>query len=64
MATHETYDNGVLVSSEEITIPVLQQIIDLEAHITQRRIREAILGIDNGWLADIEEQIATLREGL
>lgn len=26
----------------------------LEATITPRRTREAILGTDNGWLADIE----------
>lgn len=33
----------------------------LEASITPRRMREAVLGIDGGWLANVEKQIATLR---
>lgn len=33
----------------------------LESTITPRRTREAILGTDNGWLADIELQIQELR---
>ena len=36
-------------------------IAALEATITPRRTREAILGTDNGWLADIELQIQELR---
>lgn len=36
----------------------------LEASITDRRIREAVLGVDNGWLADINAQIAVLRTQL
>lgn len=36
----------------------------LEATITPRRIREAILGIDSGWLANVNSQIATLRASL
>ena len=43
---------------------VLSQIAKLEATITPRRQREAILGIDNGWLADVNAQIATLRAKL
>lgn len=39
----------------------LGQILELEGQITSRRIREAILGTDNGWLAGIEEQISVLR---
>lgn len=35
-------------------------IVKLEAEITPRRIREAILG-DNGWLAAKEAEIAELR---
>ena len=38
-----------------------KDIAALEATITPRRIREAILGTDNGWLADIEQQIEVLR---
>lgn len=43
---------------------IIQQIHELEAQITTRRIREAVLGTDNGWLADIDAQIAVLREQL
>jgi hypothetical protein len=41
-----------------------QQIAALESTVTPRRQREAILGIDNGWLADVNAQIATLRAQL
>jgi len=44
---------------------VTQQIAALEADSSKpRRQREAILGIDNGWLAGIDAQIATLRAKL
>jgi hypothetical protein len=43
---------------------IIQQIATLEASITQRRQREAILGIDNGWLADVNAQIIALRAKL
>jgi hypothetical protein len=43
---------------------VLAQIKELEKQITIRRIRESILGVDNGWLANIDAQIATLRSQL
>lgn len=33
----------------------------LEAQITQRRMREAVLVMDSGWLDNINSQIATLR---
>lgn len=38
-----------------------RDIVTLESSITPRRTREAILGADNGWLADIELQIQELR---
>lgn len=37
------------------------QIAALEASISDRRIREAVLGTDNGWLADVDAQTAALR---
>jgi len=43
---------------------VKQQIAALEATISERRKREAILGTDNGWLADVNAQIAALRTQL
>ncbi len=43
---------------------VLSSIAALEAKITPRRQREAILGTDNGWLANVDAQIAALRAQL
>ena len=40
----------------------LKEILALEATITPRRIREAILNIDNGWLYNLETEIYLLRE--
>ena len=40
---------------------IKSDIAALEATITPRRTREAILGTDNNWLADIELQIQELR---
>ena len=43
----------------------LQQISALEAQVTQRRLREAVLSPEGGaWLQSIETQIATLRSTL
>lgn len=39
----------------------LNQIYLLESTITARRLREAVLGTDAGWLADVESQIEVLR---
>jgi hypothetical protein len=38
-----------------------QKIKDLEDKITNRRLLEAILRVDNGWLLDIEDKINKLR---
>jgi len=43
---------------------VRRQIAALESTITQRRQREAILGEDNGWLADADTKIKSLRAKL
>ncbi len=42
----------------------LKQIAELEATITTRRMREAALGTDNGWLANLDAQIQALRAQL
>lgn len=39
----------------------LTQIAALEAQITPRRIREAVLSGDNSFIADIDAQIAAIR---
>ncbi|TXH90357.1 MAG: hypothetical protein E6Q78_05300 [Rhodoferax sp.] len=38
-----------------------EQIAILEASVTPRRLREAAIGIDNGWLASVDGQITALR---
>jgi hypothetical protein len=40
---------------------IQSQIDVLEKTVTQRRIREAIAAIDNGWLLNITSQISALR---
>jgi hypothetical protein len=45
-------------------IKIKAKIAELEASITPRRQREAILNIDTSWLADVELQIAQLRQQL
>lgn len=48
-------------SSKQIA---LEKILALESKVTDRRIREAILGIDNGWLKSINDEIVVLRTQL
>lgn len=40
----------------------LSEIANLEASVTQRRLREAALGTDGGWLANLDKQITDLRK--
>lgn len=40
------------------------QILAIEATITNRRLREALLGTDGGWLKSADDQIAALRASL
>ena len=64
--------SGGLVSADADGRPVmpqiqapnaaLMQIAELEASVTPTRIREAVLGIDNGWLKRVNDQINQLRE--
>lgn len=39
----------------------LSKIAEIEASVTDRRIREAVLGIDGGWLKALNDQVAALR---
>jgi len=43
---------------------IRQQIIWLESTTTSRKLREAVLGIDGGWLKGLDDQIVTLRAKL
>jgi hypothetical protein len=54
----------VLQAKEQPKILLKAKIAALEATITPRRTREAILGIDTTWLADVELQIGQLRQQL
>ena len=45
-------------------LTIEQQIIKIELTITQRRIRESVLNIDNGWLQQQNDAIAQLRASL
>lgn len=55
-------DGGVPTSFEvDVDKDVKKQMAQLESVITIRRLREAILGTDNGWLAQTEAQISILR---
>ena len=49
---------------EDEKAKIKSDIAALEEKVTPRRTREAILGTDNGWLADIELQIGQLRQQL
>lgn len=40
------------------------RIAELERQQTDRRVREAALGIDKGWLANLNDQIEALRKQL
>lgn len=58
------YEDGQLLEPLPPPRDIKAEIASLEATITSRRTREAILGTDNGWLANVESQIAALRAQL
>ena len=62
--TQDTYENGAVVKYVEPSPTLLEQIVLLELEITPRRLREAVLGTDNGWLASKEAEIAAVRAQL
>lgn len=43
---------------------ILRAIAAIESSITSRRVREAVIGADGGWLADADARIAALRSKL
>lgn len=43
---------------------VRSKIAELEATVTPRRLREAAIGTDGGWLKNLADQISTLRKKL
>jgi hypothetical protein len=45
----------------ELSVALMDEVLLLEGKITQRRLREAVLGTDGGWLAGIEAQIESIR---
>ena len=59
---HEITGNWPMTPPESEIIK--SQIRQLESTVTQRRMREAALGMDNGWLEHLNQQIETLRNSL
>jgi hypothetical protein len=55
---------AAVYEKENPKILIKEKIANLEATITPRRTREAILAIDTTWLADVELQIEQLRQQL
>lgn len=51
-----------LKTDQELFAEKKSSIRELENEQTPRRIREAILGLDAGWLANLETEIALLRK--
>jgi len=55
---------SAITSEAENNKKIKLQIADLESMVTARRYREAVLGIDGGWLSDLNQKIVTLRNQL
>lgn len=53
--SYDTAENNEILKS---------QIATLEAQVTNRRIREAAIGSDSGWLENLNSQIVALRAEL
>lgn len=51
-------------ATEHPNAAVYREISAIEATITPRRLREAVVGTDGGWLADADARIAALRSKL
>ncbi len=65
---HEWVNNSWVITPEKQTEiqrrEIIENIENLESQQTARRIREATLEIDGGWLDDLESQISALRNQL
>jgi hypothetical protein len=57
--TSRPIDHGAIAIPE-----ALVKISELESTVTPRRLREAILGADGGWLHALDQQIAAMRADL
>lgn len=62
--TKQEMDEISCVDTASAADVIRQQIAELESQQTDRRIREAALGIDGGWLARLNDQIEALRDQL
>lgn len=62
----ETTQMPIAVEYKQISVndALKISIARLEQTITPRRMREALLGVDDGWLSDIDQQISDLRAQL
>lgn len=60
-----TAEESFVISPNQSESDIIKsKISELEAAVTPRRMREAVLGIDNGWLERQDSAIAALREKL
>ena len=59
--TEEEKDRQVEVEIQTAKQIANNSIILLETTVTDRRLREAVLGVDGGWLANVNSQINQLR---
>jgi hypothetical protein len=64
VVTADTEGNPVSTPAVPISLTTQQQIVVLERQITPRRLREAVLGADGGWLKAQDAKIAALRAQL
>lgn len=62
--TGDANGNPILVAPPVKPLTVLQQISVLEAQVTPRRIRDAVLTGDKSFIQEIDYKIAALRVGV
>ena len=60
----DRYEGGTFIPAPPPVLTALQKIALLEMSITKRRLREAVIGVDNGWLENVDKQIDKLRKEL
>jgi uncharacterized hydantoinase/oxoprolinase family protein len=54
----------VMVQAKQAKEAILKQIAELEASVTSRRIREAVISGNNSFIVSVDSQIAVLRASL
>lgn len=60
----DTYVDNKVVKYVEPAVTTIDKILDIEAQITPRRIRDHLLGTGGDFIKDKEAEIAALRDEL